>query len=74
MKFYVTFGEKARCSININHQDNANLEAYLLVEDVVLLIHDICDDLDMVRPHDMENLKYAIDRFNYLTKVENNDN
>lgn len=70
MKFYVTFG-KPHCSININHQDNANLEAYLLIEDVALLIHDICDDLDMVRPQDMETLKYAIDRFNYLTKVEN---
>lgn len=70
MNFYVTFGKEARCSIDINHQDSANLEAHLLVEDVALLIHDICDDLDMVRPQDMETLKYAIDRFNYLTKVE----
>lgn len=34
------------------------------------LIHEICDDLDLVRPQDMEILKEAIDRFNYLTKVE----
>lgn len=70
MNFYVTFGKEARCSIDINHQDNANLEAHLLIEDVALLIHDICDDLDMVRQQDMETLKGAIDRFNYLTKVE----
>lgn len=70
MNFYVTFGKEARCSIDINHQDKVNLEAHLLVEDVALLIHDICDNLDMVRPQDMEILKEAIDRFNYLTKVE----
>ena len=70
MNFYVTFDKEARCSIDINHQDKVNLEAHLLVEDVALLIHDICDDLDMVRPQDMEILKEAIDRFNYLTKVE----
>ena len=70
MNFYVTFGKEARCSIDINHQDNVNLEAHLLIEDVALLIHDICDDLDMVRAQDMETLKCAIDRFNYLTKVE----
>ena len=70
MNFYVTFGKEAHCSLDINHQNNVNLEAHLLIEDVALLIHDICDDLDMVRPQDMEILKEAIDRFNYLTKVE----
>ena len=50
---------------NYNH-----FQMYLKVSQIAELIHEICDDLDMVRPQDMENLKEAIDRFNYLTKVE----
>lgn len=50
---------------NYNH-----FQIRLKTSQIAELIHDICDDLDMVRPQDMEMLKEAIDRFNYLTKVE----
>ena len=42
----------------------------LKTSQIAELIHKICDDLDLVRPQDMEILKEAIDRFNYLTNVE----
>ena len=45
-------------------------QIYLKVSQIAELIQEICDDLDMVRPQDMEVLKEAIDRFNCLTKVE----
>lgn len=46
------------------------LQIRLKIPQIAELIHDICDDLDMVRPQDMETLKEAIDRFNCLMKVE----
>ena len=45
-------------------------QIYLKVSQIAELIHEICDDFDMVRPQDMEKLREAIDRFNCLTKVE----
>lgn len=50
--------------------NNNYFQIRLKISQIAELIHDICDDLDMVRPQDMEILKEAIDRFNYLTKVE----
>lgn len=50
---------------NYNH-----FQIRLKIPQIAELIHDICDDLDIVRPQDMEDLQFAIDRFNYLTKVE----
>ena len=50
---------------NYNH-----FQIRLKTPQIAELIHEICDDLDLVRPQDMEILKEAIDRFNYLTKVE----
>ena len=52
-----------------NHNYNC-FQVYLKVSQIAELIQEICDDLDMVRPQDMEILKEAIDRFNYLTKIE----
>lgn len=40
------------------------------VWEIAKMIHFVCDDLDMVHPQDMEELKEAINRFNHLTKVE----
>ena len=50
---------------NYNH-----FQIRLNTPQIAELIHEICDDLDMVRPQDMELLKEAINRFNYLTKAE----
>lgn len=50
--------------------NNNHFQIRLKIPQIAELIHEICDDLDMVRPQDMEILKEAIDRFNYLTKVE----
>lgn len=50
--------------------NNNYFQVRLKIPQIAELIHEICDDLDMVRPQDMEVLKEAIDRFNYLTKVE----
>ena len=70
MYFYVNFHGKQSCSVEVNDNHTGSVAAYVPIESIALMLHDICDDLDMVRAHDMENLKYAIDRFNYLTKVE----
>ena len=51
--------------------NNNYFQVRLKVPQIAELIHEICDDLDMVRPQDMEFLKEAINRFNHLTKVEN---
>ena len=51
---------------NYNH-----FQIRLKIPQIAELIHEICDDFDMVRPQDMETLKEAIGRFNYLTKAEN---
>ena len=71
MRFDVDF--KGRCEMEIHVHPNciAESSARVPIYDIANMIHTICDDLDMVRPQDMENLKEAIDRFNYLTKVEN---
>ena len=50
--------------------NNNYFQIYLKIPQIAELIHEICDDLDMIQPQDMEILKEAIDRFNYLTKVE----
>ena len=57
----------ARLFESYNHN---YLQMNLKVSQIAELIHEICDDFDMVQPQDMETLKEAIDRFNYLTKVE----
>lgn len=70
MYFYVDFHDKQKCYINVDNNHTANVEVYVSIKDITLMLHDICDDFDMVRPQDMEILKEAIDHFNYLTKVE----
>lgn len=70
MYFYVNFRGEQNCSVEVNY-DRADVAVLVPIRDIATMIDDICDDLDMVRPQDMEALKYAIDRFNYLTKVEN---
>ena len=50
--------------------NNNYFQIRLKISQIANLIHDICDDIDMVRPHDMEVLKEAIDRFNHLTEAE----
>ena len=70
MLFNVNFHDKQECHVNVDDNHTAVVEAYVSIKDIALMLHDICDDLDMVRPQDMEILKEAIDRFNYLTKVE----
>lgn len=59
--------------LNARLFENSNLnyfEVFLKIPQIAELIHEICDDFDMVRPQDMEKLREAIDRFNCLTKVE----
>ena len=70
MYFYVNFRGEQKCSVNVNDDHNTDVTVLIPIRDIAVMIDDICDDLDMVRPQDMEALKYAIDRFNYLTKVE----
>ena len=50
--------------------NNNYFQIRLKISQIADLIHDICDDFDMVRPRDMEVLKEAIDRFNHLTEAE----
>lgn len=71
MYFYVNFREERNCSVEVDDNHQADVVVLIPIKDIALMIEDICDDLDMVRPQDMEILKEAIDRFNYLTKVEN---
>lgn len=70
MYFYVNFHGEQNCSVEINDEHQADVVVLIPIKNIALMIEDICDDLDMVRPQDMEILKEAIDRFNYLTKVE----
>lgn len=71
MYFYVNFHGERNCCIEVDDNLTGNVEVHIPIKDIATMIDDICDDLDMVRPRDMESLKEAIDRFNYLTKVEN---
>lgn len=71
MYFYVNFRGEQNCSVEVNDNHHTDVTVLVPIRDIATMIDDICDDLDMVRPQDMETLKYAIDRFNYLTKVEN---
>lgn len=70
MRFQAAFDNRRFMRIDINEKLTSTSHICVPLEEVANLIHDICDDLDMVRPRDMEILKEAIDRFNYLTKVE----
>lgn len=60
------------CAMDVHIHTNHILESSVRVPvfEIAKMIHFICDDLDMVHPQDMEELKEAINRFNYLTKVE----
>lgn len=69
MYFYVNFRGEQNCSVEVKY-DHADVTVLVPIRDIATMIEDICDDIDMVRPRDMETLKYVIDRFNYLTKVE----
>lgn len=70
MYFNIAFDTKQEMTIKVNSMEVFDCEIRIPVSKIAGLIHEICDDLDMVRPQDMEILKEAIDRFNYLTKVE----
>ena len=70
MRFQAAFDNRRFMRIDINEKLTSTSHICVPLEEIANLIHDICDDLDMVRPQDMETLKSAIDRFNYLTKVE----
>lgn len=70
MRFDVAFDNRRQVKIDINHLLASTSYIRVPVEEIIEMLHDICDDLDMVRPQDMKNLQEAIDRFNYLTKVE----
>ena len=70
MRFQAAFDNRRFMRIDINEKLTSTSHICVPLEEIANLIHDICDDLDMVRPQDMETLKEAIDRFNYLTKVE----
>lgn len=69
MYFNVAFDTKQEMTIKANSMV-FDCEIRIPVYKIAGLIHEICDDLDMMQPQDMEILKEAIDRFNYLTKVE----
>ena len=71
MRFDVAFDNRRQVKIDINHLLSSTSYIRVPVEEIVEMLHDICDDLDMVRPQDKKNLQEAVDRFNYLTKVEN---
>ena len=51
-----------------NYKNNY-FQIRLKVPQIAELIHEICDDIDMVRPRDMEILKEAINHFDYLAEV-----
>lgn len=70
MRFDVAFNGEREMAINIYPNCISSSVIRVPVDQIAEMLHDICSDLDMVRPQDMEILKEAIDRFNYLTKVE----
>lgn len=70
MRFDVAFNGKRWLKMDIDSNLLSTSEIKVPIWDIADMIEIICDDLDMVRPQDMETLKEAIDRFNYLTKVE----
>ena len=71
MHFDVAFNGNCEMKIHVHPNCISESSARVPIWDIVEMIHHICDNLGMVRPQDMEILKEAIDRFNYLTKVEN---
>ena len=70
MRFDVAFNGNCEMRVHVHPNCIAESSARVSIWDITEMIHHICDHLDKVRPHDMEILKEAIDRFNYLTKVE----
>lgn len=70
MRFNVTFNGNCEMRVHVHPNCISECSATVSIWDITEMIHDICDYLDKVRPHDMEILKEAIDRFNHLTKVE----
>lgn len=70
MRFDVTFNGNCEMKIHVHPNCIAESSASVSIWDITEMIHNICDHLDKVRPQDMKFLKEAIDRFNYLTKVE----
>ena len=69
MYFNVAFDTKQEMTIKVDSMV-FDCEIRIPVYKIAGLIHEICDDLDMMQPQDMEILQEVIDRFNYLTKVE----
>lgn len=71
MCFDVAFYGDCEMKIHIHTNRISESSVRVPVWEIAKMIQDICDDLDMVHPQDMEKLKEAISRFNNLTKVEN---
>lgn len=70
MCFDVAFCGDSEMTIQIHTNRISESSVMVPVLEIAKMIHFICDDLDMVHPQDMEELKEAINRFNRLTKVE----
>ena len=70
MLFDVDFNGEREMAINIYPDSTSSSVVRIPIDQIAQLLHDICNDLDMVRPQDREVLKEAINRFNHLTKVE----
>lgn len=70
MRFDVAFNGNCEMKIHVHPNCISECSVRIPIWDITDMIETICDDLDMVRPQDMEVLKEAIDRFNYLMKVE----
>lgn len=71
MIFQVNFRNKRSISIAINDSLTSTSHIEVPIEDVIELIHDICDDFDLVRKPDKENLRFAAERL--LDCVEGED-
>lgn len=70
MIFEVDFNGNCEIRVDVRPNDISEFSANIPISDIADMIETICDDIDMVRPHDMEVLKEAIDRFNHLTEAE----
>lgn len=71
MIFQVNFRNERSISIEINDSLTSTSHIEVPIEDVIELIHDICDDFDLVRKPYKENLRFAAERL--LDYIEEED-
>ena len=72
MLFQVNFKNKHSVSVKIDDNLTSTSQIEIPVYDIIELLHDICDDFDLIKESDKKELRFAVERLlGYIEEEEN---